>query len=72
MGSVILKRLEDAQADGDPVFAVIAGSNTNHCGQTDSITRPFEGDQVAVFRNILRHANVDPHTVSYVEMHGTG
>lgn len=72
VGSVILKRLEDAQADNDPIFAVIAGAYTNHCGQTDSITRPHEGDQTSVFKRIMRHANVNPLDISYVEMHGTG
>lgn len=72
VGSVILKRLEDAEADNDPIFGVISGTNTNHCGQTDSITRPHEGDQSSVFRRIIRYANVDPLDVSYVEMHGTG
>lgn len=72
MGSVVLKRLEDAEADNDPIFGVIAGSNTNHCGQTVSITRPHEGDQVSLFKRILRHSNTNPLHVSYVEMHGTG
>ena len=72
MESVILKRLEDAQADNDPIFGVIAGAYTNHCGQTDSITRPHEGDQTSVFKRIIRHANVNPLDISYVEMHGTG
>ena len=72
MGSVILKRLEDAQADSDPIFGLINGATTNHCGQTDSITRPHEGDQLSVFNQILRHANTNPLDVSYIEMHGTG
>ena len=72
VGTVILKRLEDAIADGDPVLGVIRGTNTNHCGQTDSITRPHEGDQASVFRRITRYAGMDPLDVSYVEMHGTG
>ncbi|GAB1214004.1 hypothetical protein ATERTT37_003160 [Aspergillus terreus] len=72
VGSVILKRLEDAEADNDPIFAVIVGTNTNHCGQTDSITRPHEGDQVSVFKRIVRHSGIDPLDISYVEMHGTG
>lgn len=71
-GAVILKRLEDALADKDPIFGVIAGANTNHCGQTDSITRPHEGDQASVFNQVLRHRNIDPNDISYVEMHGTG
>ena len=72
VGSVILKRLEDAQSDSDPIFGVIAGATTNHCGQTDSITRPHEGDQTSVFNRIMRHANVNPLDISYIEMHGTG
>lgn len=72
VGSVILKRLEDAETDNDPIFGVITGAFTNHCGQTDSITRPHEGDQSSVFRRIIRHANVNPLDVSYIEMHGTG
>lgn len=72
MGSVILKRLEDAEADHDPIFGVIVGTNTNHCGQTDSITRPHEGDQTSVFKRIIRHADIDPLDISYIEMHGTG
>ena len=69
---MILKRLEDAQSDNDPIFGVIAGATTNHCGQTDSITRPHEGDQLSVFERILRYTNVNPLDVSYIEMHGTG
>ncbi|EXJ74670.1 uncharacterized protein A1O5_01363 [Cladophialophora psammophila CBS 110553] len=72
VATVILKRLEDAVADHDPIFGVIAGTNTNHCGHADSITRPHEGDQASVFNSIIRHANIDPLDVSYVEMHGTG
>lgn len=69
VGSVILKRLEDAEADNDPIFGVIVGSTTNHCGQTDSITRPHEGDQSSVFRRIMRYTNYDPLDVGYIEMH---
>lgn len=69
---MILKRLDDAIADNDPIHAVITGSNTNHCGQTESITRPHEGDQASVFKRVLRYHNVNPHEISYIEMHGTG
>jgi len=72
VGAVVLKRLDDALADGDPIFGVIAGCNTNHCGQTQSITRPHEGDQLSLFKRILRQSNTDPADISYVEMHGTG
>lgn len=72
VASVVLKRLEDAEADNDPIFGVIGGVNTNHCGQTVSITRPHEGDQLSLFKRILRQTNTNPVDVSYVEMHGTG
>ncbi|KAF7559526.1 hypothetical protein G7046_g4638 [Stylonectria norvegica] len=72
VGSVILKRLEDAEMDNDPIFGIISGATTNHCGQTDSITRPHEGDQTSVFKRIMRHAGVNPLDISYIEMHGTG
>ena len=67
-----MKRLDDAIADHDPIFGVIAGANTNHCGQTVSITRPHEGDQLALFKRMLRQSNTNAEDVSYVEMHGTG
>ena len=72
VASVVLKRLEDAEADNDPIYGVIAGVDTNHCGQTESITRPHEGDQLSLFRRILRRSNTNPVDVNYVEMHGTG
>ncbi|KAF2858089.1 putative polyketide synthase [Piedraia hortae CBS 480.64] len=72
VGSVIFKRLEDALADKDPIFGIIAGAATNHSGHTESITRPNDGDQYALFRSIMRQANVDPLDVGLVEMHGTG
>ncbi|KAK2601858.1 hypothetical protein QQS21_004544 [Conoideocrella luteorostrata] len=72
VGSVILKRLEDAETDNDPILGVIVGAATNHCGQTGSITRPHEGDQANLFRQILQRTNYDPLDVNYVEMHGTG
>jgi naphtho-gamma-pyrone polyketide synthase len=72
VGSVILKRYEDAVADNDPIYGMIVGAHTNHCGQAESITRPHEGDQASVFNRVLRYTNQNPIEVSYVEMHGTG
>ena len=71
-GTVILKRLEDAEADGDPILAVILGASTNHSAESDSITRPHVGAQKALFRKVLNTSGVDPHDLSYIEMHGTG
>lgn len=72
VGTIIVKRLEDAQADKDNILAVILGSATNHSADAVSITHPHGGTQEALYRSILRKAGVDPLDVDYVEMHGTG
>lgn len=69
---MVIKRLEDAIADNDPIRAVILGAYTNHSAEAESITRPHVGAQKAIFERILTTASVDPATVSYIEMHGTG
>ncbi|KAF2266560.1 ketoacyl-synt-domain-containing protein [Lojkania enalia] len=72
VGTVIIKRLEDAIADNDPIQGLILGAYTNHSAESESITRPHVGAQRAIFRKVLNQAAVDPYTISYVEMHGTG
>lgn len=72
VGTVILKRLEDAEADNDPIIGVINGAYTNHSAEAVSITRPHVGAQAFIFNKLLNEANVDPKSVSYIEMHGTG
>ncbi|KAL4886268.1 conidial yellow pigment biosynthesis polyketide synthase [Aspergillus karnatakaensis] len=72
VGTVVLKRLEDAQADNDPILGIINGAYTNHSAEAVSITRPHVGAQAFIFKKLLNDANVDPKSVSYVEMHGTG
>ena len=72
VGTVVLKRLEDAEADKDPIHGVILGAYTNHSAEAVSITRPHAGAQSFIFDKIVNAANVDPHDVSYIEMHGTG
>lgn len=72
IGTIILKRLDDALADNDPILGVILGAYTNHSAESESITRPHSGAQRAIFSKILHQAAVDPYSISYVEMHGTG
>lgn len=72
IGTVILKRLEDAEADKDNILGVILGSGTNHSAEAVSITHPHAGAQEFLSKKILDAAGVDAHEVSYVEMHGTG
>ncbi|KAJ4402884.1 hypothetical protein N0V85_005225 [Neurospora sp. IMI 360204] len=70
--SVVIKRLEDAQADNDRVLAVVLGTATNHSADAISITHPHGPTQSTLSQAILDDAGVDPHDVDYVEMHGTG
>ena len=71
-GVVVLKRLSDALADGDPIQAVIRGSAINQDGHTNGLTAPSGLAQEAVLRQALANAQVDPAAITYVETHGTG
>ncbi|WP_189341135.1 MupA/Atu3671 family FMN-dependent luciferase-like monooxygenase [Streptomyces sp. EAG2] len=71
-GAVVLKRLEDARRDGDPVIGVLRGSAVNHDGPSSGLTAPNGRAQQAVIRSALRMAGLAPAEVGYVEAHGTG
>lgn len=71
-GVLVLKRLSDAQRDGDTILAVIKGSAVNSDGHSNGITAPNPDAQVDVLHRAYADAGVDPHTVDYVEAHGTG
>ena len=70
--TVVLKRLEDAEADNDLILGVILGTSTNHSSEAVSITQPHAPTQESLYRKILRDSGVDARDISYVEMHGTG
>ena len=72
VGTVFIKRLEDALADKDPILATILDAKTNHSAMSESMTRPHVGAQIDNMNSVLDNAGVDPKTLSYVEMHGTG
>lgn len=71
-GVVLLKRLADAQRDGDRILAVVRGSAVNQDGHTVNIATPSRDAQVAVYRAALDSGAIDPATVGMVEAHGTG
>jgi phthiocerol/phenolphthiocerol synthesis type-I polyketide synthase E len=72
-GAVVLKRLEDALADGDTIRAVIRGSAVNNDGGMKvAFTAPSAEGQAAVIREALTVSGVDPATIRYVEGHGSG
>ncbi|MEU0531243.1 SDR family NAD(P)-dependent oxidoreductase [Amycolatopsis tolypomycina] len=69
---VVLKRLADAEADGDRVYALVHGGAMNHGGASEALTVPDEAAQRAVLRAAYARAGVRPEDVGYVELHGTG
>jgi amino acid adenylation domain-containing protein len=69
-GLVVLKRLSDAVADGDPIRAVIRGSAVNQDGATSGFTVPNGLAQQAVIRQAL--GAIAPAEIDYLELHGTG
>ncbi len=71
-GVVALKRLTDAQRDGDPILAVIRGTAINQDGRSNGLTAPNGLAQQEVIRAALAAANVTPDQIDLVETHGTG
>ncbi|TAN51285.1 MAG: SDR family NAD(P)-dependent oxidoreductase, partial [Methylococcaceae bacterium] len=69
---VVLKRLEDALADGDHIHAVIAGSGVNQDGRSNGITAPNALSQTDLIGEVYRRHGIDPEQIGYVEAHGTG
>lgn len=71
-GVVVLKALDAALRDGDPIRSVVLASATNEDGRTPGISLPSTDAQQALIRTAYAHAGVDPTETGYVEAHGTG
>nr|WP_052398024.1 type I polyketide synthase [Streptomyces sp. NRRL F-5123] len=71
-GVVVLKRLSDALADNDRVYAVIRSSAANHDGRSLGITAPNGAAQAELLRSALGTAGLAASDLDYVEAHGTG
>ncbi|MCP4663253.1 MAG: type I polyketide synthase, partial [bacterium] len=72
VGMVVLKRLADALADGDPIRAVVLGSAVNNDGSLKvGYTAPSVEGQAEVIGDALDVAGVDPETIACIEAHGT-
>ncbi len=70
--SIVLKRLDAAQADNDDILATVLSTATNYPAKSISITHPHGPTQETLYRNVLSSACIRPFDVDYVEMHGTG
>jgi acyl transferase domain-containing protein len=72
-GLVVLRRLVDARADGDHIYAVIKGAGLNNDGSAKvSFSAPSVDGQAQVISMAQANAGIDPETITYVEAHGTG
>ncbi|MCP4353311.1 MAG: SDR family NAD(P)-dependent oxidoreductase [Desulfobacterales bacterium] len=72
IGMVVLKRLEDAEKDGDRIYAVIKGMGTSSDGKSQSIYAPNSDGQVKALCMAYNRASIAPSTVEVMEAHGTG
>ncbi|MBL8795623.1 MAG: SDR family NAD(P)-dependent oxidoreductase [Planctomycetia bacterium] len=72
LGCLLLKRLADAERDGDRIYAVIRGLGTSSDGKGQAIYAPSSAGQVRCLQDAYRRAGVTPDTIELVEAHGTG
>ncbi|MFZ1387986.1 MAG: SDR family NAD(P)-dependent oxidoreductase [Thiolinea sp.] len=69
---LFLKPLAQAEADGDPIHAVIVSSGINADGKTNGITVPSYNQQGKLLRKVYSAADIDVNDLVYLEAHGTG
>lgn len=72
VGSLLLRPLADALANGDHIHCVILGGTHEHSGRSNGYSTPNPQSQASVISRALKNANIEANTVNYVEGHGTG
>ena len=72
VAALVLKRLADAERDGDRIYAVIKGVGASSDGRARGLTAPVVEGQMRALERAYAKAGVSPATVGYVEAHGTG
>ncbi|NEW09013.1 SDR family NAD(P)-dependent oxidoreductase [Paenibacillus sp. SYP-B3998] len=72
VGTILLKPLSQAEADGDQIYGIIKSTAINHGGKTNGYSVPNLSAQANVINKALIEAKVNPRSISYIEAHGTG
>ncbi len=72
LGLLLLKRLADAERDGDPIYAVLEGVGASSDGRAKSVYAPVPEGQAKALHRAYELAGFSPRTVSLIEAHGTG
>ena len=72
VAALVLKRLADAERDGDRIYAVIKGVGASSDGRARGLTAPVVEGQTRALERAYAKAGISPATVGYVEAHGTG
>ncbi|WYZ36244.1 hypothetical protein EsH8_XI_000127 [Colletotrichum jinshuiense] len=72
VATIVIKRLKDAIAAGDPIRAVIRETLLNQDGKTETLTSPSQAAQEELMRECYSKAGIDPLSTQYFEAHGTG
>lgn len=71
-GAVVLKPLDRALTDGDPILGVILGEGINQDGRTNGITAPSAPSQASLIQRVHQQAGIHSGQIGYIEAHGTG
>ncbi|MGV8121067.1 MAG: SDR family NAD(P)-dependent oxidoreductase [Candidatus Xenobiia bacterium LiM19] len=72
LGMVVLKRLHDAERDGDRIYAVIKNIGTSSDGKGAAVFAPQPGGQARAMQKAYEYADISPRSIELVEAHGTG
>lgn len=72
VGVLVLKRLEDAERDGDRIYAVIKGIGTSSDGKAKGLLAPRQEGEMLALRRAYGSSGIDPSTIGLVEAHATG
>lgn len=70
--TIVLKKLSDAQRDGDNILALIKGTAVNQDGRSNGFTAPSVSAQKKLLARALKNAQLNPEQIDYLEAHGTG